>query len=433
MESRTAALRSGAVFEVEFPTSGQKRDHDVEQMNLDDNKWPGWPGFNVFRLIIPIHKVGGVIGRKGELIKKMCEETRSRIKILDPFPGASERVVMVSARDELEAAISPAMDGLLRVHKHIMDGSDGEIGSKVQSSNSSVTSKLLVPGIQGGSLIGKQGVVVKSIQDASGANVRLLSADEVPSFGLPDDRVVQVEGEVARVSRAMELILSHLRKFLVDHSILPLFEVHRAAQPSSQQAVLQPFQGPHVPFSFSNTAGSGSGKAQGYLDPAFHADSFQVADVYNSQSHHDLSLYGRSLGVGGQNMHATRAPVPIITQVTQKMQIPLSYADTIIGTAGANISHMRRTSGATITVQESRGVHGEMTVEIHGTASQVQVAEQMIQKCMAGITIASTNRADSSYGSYSSQNTYPSVTGTMPSFASAIPYGSSAYDNSYTY
>jgi hypothetical protein len=61
------------------------------------------------------------------------------------------------------------------------------------------------------------------------------------------------------------------------------------------------------------------------------------------------------------------------------MQIPLSYADAIIGTAGANISYMRRNSGATIAVQETRGVPGEMTVEIRGTATQVQTAQQLIQ------------------------------------------------------
>ena len=64
------------------------------------------------------------------------------------------------------------------------------------------------------------------------------------------------------------------------------------------------------------------------------------------------------------------------------MQIPLSYADAIIGSAGANISYMRRTSGATITIQETRSVPGEMTVEIHGSASQVQTAQQLIQVCL---------------------------------------------------
>jgi len=66
-------------------------------------------------------------------------------------------------------------------------------------------------------------------------------------------------------------------------------------------------------------------------------------------------------------------------QITQQMQIPLSYADAVIGTAGASISYIRRASGATVTIQEARGVPGEMTVEISGTASQVQTAQQLIQ------------------------------------------------------
>lgn len=61
------------------------------------------------------------------------------------------------------------------------------------------------------------------------------------------------------------------------------------------------------------------------------------------------------------------------------MQIQLSYADAVIGVNGANISYIRRTSGATIAIQETRGVPDEMTVEINGTASQVQVAYQLIQ------------------------------------------------------
>lgn len=61
------------------------------------------------------------------------------------------------------------------------------------------------------------------------------------------------------------------------------------------------------------------------------------------------------------------------------MQIPLSYADAVIGAAGASISYIRRISGATVTIQETMGVPGEMTVETSGTASQVQTAQQLIQ------------------------------------------------------
>lgn len=66
-------------------------------------------------------------------------------------------------------------------------------------------------------------------------------------------------------------------------------------------------------------------------------------------------------------------------QVTQTMQIPLSYAESIIGIGGANIAYIRRSSGAILTVQESRGLLDEITVEIKGSATQVQTAQQLIQ------------------------------------------------------
>lgn len=58
-----------------------------------EKRWPGWPGDCVFRLIVPVGKVGSIIGRKGELIKKMCEETRSRIRVLDAPLGTPDRIV----------------------------------------------------------------------------------------------------------------------------------------------------------------------------------------------------------------------------------------------------------------------------------------------------------------------------------------------------
>jgi polyribonucleotide nucleotidyltransferase len=43
--------------------------------------------------LVPAQKVGSIIGRKGEFIKKIVEETRARIKILDGPPGTAERAV----------------------------------------------------------------------------------------------------------------------------------------------------------------------------------------------------------------------------------------------------------------------------------------------------------------------------------------------------
>lgn len=61
-----------------------------------EKRWPGWPGHCVFRLIVPVLKVGSIIGRKGELIKKMCEESRARIKVLDGPVGNPDRIVTLT-------------------------------------------------------------------------------------------------------------------------------------------------------------------------------------------------------------------------------------------------------------------------------------------------------------------------------------------------
>ena len=64
-----------------------------ETVDGGGDRWPGWPGESVFRMLVPAQKVGSIIGRKGEYIKRTCEETKARIKILDGPPGTRERAV----------------------------------------------------------------------------------------------------------------------------------------------------------------------------------------------------------------------------------------------------------------------------------------------------------------------------------------------------
>ena len=46
-------------------------------------------------MLVPVQKVGSIIGRKGEFIRKITEDTKARIKILDGPPGTSERAVSI--------------------------------------------------------------------------------------------------------------------------------------------------------------------------------------------------------------------------------------------------------------------------------------------------------------------------------------------------
>lgn len=51
-----------------------------------------------------------------------------------------------------------------------------------------------------------------------------MSAENLPIFAIHDDSVVEVQGEPSGVHKAIELIATHLRKFLVDRAIVGVFE-----------------------------------------------------------------------------------------------------------------------------------------------------------------------------------------------------------------
>ncbi|KAG6773395.1 hypothetical protein POTOM_020670 [Populus tomentosa] len=380
-----------------FEASKQGQDEDTVSGGGSEKRWPGWPGESVFRMLVPAQKVGSIIGRKGEFIKKIVEETRARIKILDGPPGTTERAlvnttrnlfysaqedaedvntnVMVSAKEEPDSSLPPAMDGLLRVHKRIIDGLEGDSSHAPPSSGAKVSTRLLVPASQAGSLIGKQGGTVKSIQEASACIVRVLGAEDLPVFSLQDDRVVEVLGEAVGVHKAVELIASQLRKFLVDRSIIPLFEMQMqmANPPMEQMPPHQSWGGPQS-LPLNPVGGPGYGQNPQYMQPPRQLDNYyppsDMPPPMEKQPHQGISAYGRQTPMGGHASSNAQAAPSMITQITQQMQIPLSYADAVIGTAGASISYIRRASGATVTIQETRGVPEAMTVEISGTASQ---------------------------------------------------------------
>ncbi|KAH9619337.1 hypothetical protein KSS87_001410 [Heliosperma pusillum] len=358
----------------------------------EEKKWPGWPGESVFRMLVPGQKVGNIIGRKGEYIKKIVEETRARIKVLDGPPGSQERAVMVSAKEEPDASLPPAMDGLLRVHRRIVDGLDDD-NAQAPPAGAKVSTKLLVPATQAGSLIGKQGATVKTIQETSACIVRILGQEHLPHFALDDDRVVEVVGEPLNVHKAVELIASHLRKFLVDRGIIPVFE--KQMQSRSAPMEHMPLQsGPWAPpqgLPPHGVHGHGYGPGPQYMQPPprQHDHYYPPPDMpppLDRQLHQGISAYGREPSMSSHASSAPQSAPPSMT--TQHMQVPLQYADAVIGSNGSTVSYIRRASGATVTIQETRGVPGEMTVEIDGTASQVQAAQQLVQNFMSDAAAA---------------------------------------------
>ncbi|GJP81173.1 hypothetical protein CLOP_g11340 [Closterium sp. NIES-67] len=486
----------------------------------EQKRWPGWPGDNVFRFVVPMGKVGSIIGRRGEYVKKICDETKARVKIVEGAPGTDDRVVLVSGREDPDTELPPAVVAMLRVHRRIVEGvSEDEIEASQpgEAFRGQVATRLLVPATQAGSLIGRQGQTIKALQDSTGAHIRILSLEEIPPCALEDDRVVEVTGEYASVHEAIRGVTLHLRRFLCDHSVLPLFEQSPVPSPHGPQGcALQfplrarcrgvgepsPWRNPLPPhrsrFDLPPSAapdpygapplgsmgsadrygsamgglGAGSGGGLSYSQQISQQQQYQQQpqqQPYHQQQQQQaaqgvggyggiggvggvagglgggaaggmdasgqlraaVSKYGRETPAGAAAAAMANTVSPVVTQVSATMQIPLSYVDAIIGPNGTNIVFLRRTSGAAVTIQESRGTGGqpEMTVEVRGSATQVQTAQQLIE----GFMNSHTGYAEPAPAPAAPASAYGSAAAPASAYGSAADlsgYGSSLYPSS---
>ncbi|XVF19033.1 hypothetical protein REPUB_Repub11eG0075600 [Reevesia pubescens] len=337
----TGATENGSATTTKATTVDPSAQNPSEAttVNPEVEKWPGWPGQCVFRLIVPVLKVGSIIGRKGELIKKMCEETRARIRILDAAVATPDRIVLISGKEEPDVPLSPAMDAAIRVFKRVSGLPDNDGDAKAAGA-AFCSIRLLVASSQAINLIGKQGSIIKSLQESTGASVRVLSGDEVPSYVAADERIVELQAEALKVLKALEAVVGHLRKFLVDHSVLHLFEK------THNTVVAQDLQAETRAEKSSLLTASQSGividlPVTSRRDSLFLERDTQLESRIPSSG---LSFYGQDAALS--SIHSTsglvRSVVPFVTQIAQTMQIPFSYAEDIIGIGGANIAHIRR-------------------------------------------------------------------------------------------
>lgn len=148
------------------------------------------------RLLMHGKEVGSIIGKKGETVKKMREESGARINISE---GSSpERIVTITGPTE----------GIFRAFSMIAQKFEEDITAAMTNSNVTskppVTLRLVFPGSQCGSLIGKGGSKIKEIRETTGAQV------QVAGDMLPDstERAVTISGTPQAITQCVRHICS---------------------------------------------------------------------------------------------------------------------------------------------------------------------------------------------------------------------------------
>ncbi|PKA46593.1 KH domain-containing protein [Apostasia shenzhenica] len=203
--------------------------------NIPDGPLPTGTVTTFFRLLCPENKTGGVIGKSGNIIKNVRQETGAWINVQDLVPGDDERIIETAddrrrEPDGRPPRYSPAQEALLMIHDRVVDlyfEDEGEEDYGVgvwraaervrerERERARVTTRLVVPRTHVGCLLGKGGKIIEHMRNETRTHIRILPRDQyTPRCVSMLEEVVQVVGEGNCVKKAMEIISCRLKESL---------------------------------------------------------------------------------------------------------------------------------------------------------------------------------------------------------------------------
>lgn len=352
----------------------------------DETKWIH------IRAVISSAEAATCIGKGGENVTLIRKMSGAKCTVSDYSRGAVERILTVSGAQD---AVAKAFGLIIRT----LNNEPLEQASNTQSKTYPL--RLLVPHILIGSIIGKSGVRIREIQEASGA--RLNASDSC--LPLSTERSLVVLGVADSVHIATYYIAVTLVEQLTERFGGPAASAYATRSggpagvvPGGMQVV------PYVP----QPAGGQYGHPEMYKRHGTHPPQRGPAPPYAGQPvpgpHQPYPQQGAQYGnsprqpsYGGgaaapqpaqygqtpqQPPQQGQHPQPMSSMpgqpITQQIYIPNDMVGAIIGKGGAKINEIRHLSGSVIKINEPQDNSNERLVTITGTAECNQMALYML-------------------------------------------------------
>ncbi|KAL6871079.1 hypothetical protein J3F83DRAFT_640463 [Trichoderma novae-zelandiae] len=297
------------------------------------------------RAIVSSKEAGVIIGKGGKNVADLRDETGVKAGVSKVVQGVHDRVLTITGGCD---AISRAYAIVARA---LLEGAPVVgMGGVVQNNGTHpqpTAIKLLISHNQMGTIIGRQGLKIKHIQDVSG--VRMVAQKDM----LPQstERIVEVQGTPEGIQRA----IWEISKCLVD-------DWQRGTGTVLYNPVVRTQSSGSG--SLGGSSGYGNGGGRDYGSPRVMRTG-NGADFSNGGS--------RPFSRRSDSDAATRGP-PTHDEngeeiQTQNISIPADMVGCIIGRGGSKISDIRKTSGARISIAKApHDETGERMFTIMGTA-----------------------------------------------------------------
>ncbi|KPI39930.1 RNA-binding protein rnc1 [Cyphellophora attinorum] len=340
--------------------------------NQDETKWIH------IRAVISSAEAATCIGKGGENVTQIRKMSGAKCTVSDYSRGAVERILTVSGAQD---AVAKAFGLIIRtLNQESLD-------QPSTSQSKTYPLRLLVPHILIGSIIGKSGVRIREIQEASGA--RLNASDSC--LPLSTERSLVVLGVADSVHIATYYIAVTLVEQLTERFGGPAASAYASrgggpagVVPGGMQVV------PYVPQPAGGQYGHpDTYKRHGTQPPQRGPVAPYGGPQMGAQPHQPYQQHGgaqypntpRQASFGGQAtpQQGGYAPNAMPGQpITQQIYIPNDMVGAIIGKGGAKINEIRHLSGSVIKINEPQDNSNERLVTITGTAECNQMALYML-------------------------------------------------------
>ncbi|XP_060167951.1 KH domain-containing protein HEN4-like isoform X1 [Lycium barbarum] len=358
---------------------------DADKFSSIDSKTPLQEV--AFRVLCTNDKVGSIIGKGGAIVRALQNDSGASIAVGPNVVDCNERMITISALENLELRKSPAQTAVVLVFDRILDAGSGmNLGTR-----SLITFRLAVAHSQVGCLLGKGGAIISEIRKETGTSIRIFRGDQVPKCVSVNDEVVQIAGEFVNVQDALRNVTGRLRDNLLAAKV-------SNAGVSRNSSSLAPESSPsgqmkESPFGFHRSSGVSHGINQ-HSELTRSIDNLAISNkidhppspgLWSSQTRQGVNQRGVfDVGKGSNSVKGgielgSGSRSAIVTNTTVEILVPENIISSVYGEKGSNLTRLRQISGAKVMVHEPRPGTTDRIIVISGTPDETQAAQSLLQ------------------------------------------------------
>ncbi|KQJ95522.1 KH domain-containing protein At4g18375 [Brachypodium distachyon] len=370
--------------------TSQHRDHDRE--GRDEKRRPAVhtqenssnDELVVYRILCPDKVIGSVIGKNGKVINSIRQQTNAKVKVVDPYPGADKRVILVYCHvhhrdlthrdidvddDDDREPVCAAQNALLKVHDAIVEA------LAINSDSDDEEANILVPASQAASVIGKSGSVIKRLRSISKSSIKVRPKDpsEVThSCAMSFDNFVQITGDARAVKKALFAVSAIIYKS-PSKEIIPLETSVQELPPS----IIIPSELPVYPasnfYSLSDGAMPSGHPSLPILGAPHHVSRIPEFTV-PADAHGRLPIY-QSMVPAIPTYSTPKGSGDLLLRVV----CPGDKIGLVIGKGGMTIKSIRKESGANIDVDDAKNDREESIITVTSTEATDDVKSAAVE------------------------------------------------------